>query len=121
MCSIIAYRCIVCNVVVALLLQRAELTGSEAVVAVLNTSGVSTFGGRYDRNLEYGVRYDAAKDLTSNNSRFLKKIDKSNIAAVVRAKGAEWKTGDDLDMTPEALERKAKVVKRNRLVYSGLS
>mmetsp|Transcript_28101 Transcript_28101/g.47512 ORF Transcript_28101/g.47512 Transcript_28101/m.47512 type:complete len:759 (+) Transcript_28101:73-2349(+) len=104
-----------------LLLQRAELTGSDAVAAVLNTSGISTFGGRYDKNLDYGVKYDADKDMTEDNSRFLKKIDKSNVAAVVRAKGAEWRTGEDLDISPEALERKAKLVKRNRLVYSGLS
>ena len=104
-----------------LLLQRAELTGSDAVAAVLNTSGVSTFGGRYDKNLDYGVKYDADKDLNADNSRFLKKIDKSNVAAVVRAKGAEWRTGEDLAISPEALERKAKLVKRNRLVYSGLS
>ena len=107
---------------VALLLQRAELTGSDLVAAVLNTSGVSTFGGSYDKNLSYGVKYDADKDMSAENSRFLKKIDESNVAAVVRAKGGtEWKTGSDLDMEAAALERKAKVVKRNKLVYSGLS
>jgi hypothetical protein len=102
-------------------LQRAELTGSDSVAAVLNTSGVSTFGGSYDKNLSYGVKYDADKDISADNSRFLKKIDETNVSAAVRAKGAEWMTGDDLNMNQEALERKAKVVKRNRLVYSGLS
>lgn len=105
----------------ALLLQRAELTGSDTVAAVLNSSSVSTFGGRYDKNLSFGVKYDAEKDMTSENARFAKKIDKSRMASVVQAKGAEWKTGEELEISAEALERKAKVVKRNRLVYSGLS
>jgi kinesin family protein 5 len=104
-----------------LLLQRAELTGSDSVAAVLNTSGISTFGGSYDKNLSYAVKYDADKDLAAENTRFAKKINKAKMSAVVRAKGAEWKTGEDLDVSPEALERKAKVAKRNRLVYSGLS
>lgn len=114
-----------CNILycmIALLLQRAELTGSDTLAAVLTTSGVSsTFGGSYDKNLSYGVKYDADEDMSADNSRFLKKIDSMRVSAVVRAKGVEWKTGEDLDMTPEALERKAKVVKRQRLVYSGLS
>lgn len=109
------------SLVIGLLLRRAELTGSDLEAAVLNASGVSTFGGTYDKNLSYGVKYDADKELFADNSRFLKKTNKANVSAVVRAKGAEWKTGDDLAMTPAALERKAKAVKRNKLVYSGLS
>lgn len=108
--------------IAALLLQRAELTGSESLTAVLTASSVSnTFGGNYDKNLSYGVKYDPEKEFTTDNSRFLQKIDAKHLSAVVRAKGAEWKTGDDLDISPEELERKAKVIKRQRLVYSGLS
>ena len=103
-------------------MQRAELTGSDSLAEVLTSSGVtSTFGGSYDKNLSYGVKYDAEQDISVDNSRFLKKTDEKKVSAVVRAKGAEWKTGEDLDTSPEALEQKAKVVKRQRLVYSGLS
>jgi kinesin family protein 5 len=105
----------------ALLLQRAELTGSDMVTAVLNKTDVSTFGGNYDKNLSYGVKYDPEKDLSAHNERFAKKVSKDKVAAVVKAKGADWKTGEDLEVSAEELERKARVVKRNRLVYSGLS
>ena len=69
---------------------------------VFNKSGnTTTFGGSYDKNLQYGVKYDADKEFTTDNTRFLKKIDESHASAVVRAKGAEWKTGEDLEATQE--------------------
>ena len=43
---------------------------------VLNTTGVSTFGGRYDNNLSFGVKYDADQEFTTENERFEKKINK---------------------------------------------
>ena len=61
------------------------------------------------------------QEFTAENKRFAEKVDMQDLSAVVRKKGAEWKTGEDLNISPEALERKAKVTKRNKLVYSGLA
>lgn len=105
----------------SLLLQLAELTGSDSVAEVLNKSGISTFGGKYDKNLSYGVKYDPNQDLKSDNTRFASKIDRSSTSAVVQKKGKDWKTGEDLAISQTELERKAIVAKRNKLVYSGLA
>ena len=69
-----------------------------------------------------GAAFSEEKDAGENNERFADRLDGSKLSAVVRARGGKgWTTADDLDHDPAELERKARKVKRNKLVYSGIS
>ena len=112
-----------------LLRKRAELTGSTAdmiddnVEAALSTKGpaaakkrVVGFGGRMAEAYGLGIAYQADAD---DSSRFKEAADDEAIPEVVKAKGAkQWSVQKE---DAEALARHAKKVKRNRLVYSGMS
>ena len=99
-----------------LIRQRADLTGSDYVHQAYNTH-VTGFG----KATKYGKKYNPNEEENLENERFLEKISIENAPVVVRAKGKEWKMGKDLEVSQEVLEKKANTMKRNKLVYSGLS
>jgi hypothetical protein len=101
-----------------LIQQRADLTGSEYVQRAFQTKGVIGFGKQATK---YGERYNPNEELKAENERFKEKVAMESVPIVVRARGKEWKMGKDLEVTQEVLEKKAMTMKRNKLVYSGLS
>ena len=65
---------------------------------------------------------ESAGSAAENNERFADKLDRRKLSRVVQAKGAKgWTTTDDLEHDPTKLEKIAKRLKRNKLVYSGIS
>jgi hypothetical protein len=103
-----------------LIKRRAELTGSDFVAQAYKTKAIA-FGGKYGDKYSYGKKFDIDEDEAIDNTRFKLKADSAAIPAVIRARGKEWKMGSDLEEDDEKLEQKARKVKRNKLVYSGLS
>lgn len=103
-----------------LIKRRAELTGSEVIAQAYKTNAIG-FGGKYGEMYSYGKKFDANEEERTDNTRFQLKADMAAVPTVVRARGKEWKMGSDLDEDSDKLEEKARKVKRNKLVYSGLS
>jgi hypothetical protein len=100
-----------------LIQQRADLTGSEYVQRAFQTKVIG-FGKQATK---YGQRYNPNEELKAENERFQEKVSMESVPVVIRARGKEWKMGKDLEVTQEVLEKKALTMKRNKLVYSGLS
>lgn len=99
-----------------LIRQRAELTGSDYVQQAYQTKVIG-----FGKTTKYGKKYNPNEEEVLENERFLEKVSAENVPVVVRTKGKKWKMGKDLEVAPEVLEKKALTVKRNKLVYSGLS
>jgi kinesin family member 5 len=96
--------------------QRAELTGSDIIHRAYEQKVVA-FGKKYS----YGKKYDWQEEFQTENERFLDKTASNQVPAIVRLRGKEWRTGEHLAADQATLERRAKLVKRNKLVYSGIS
>lgn len=100
-----------------LIQQRADLTGSEYVQRAFQTKVIG-FG---KQGTKYGQEFNPNEELKAENERFQEKVAMESVPTVVRARGKEWKMGKDLEISQEVLEKKAFTMKRNKLVYSGLS
>jgi len=94
----------------------------------INKKKPIAFGGKYlADSYNLGHVFSDILDGKEDNTRFKKEVETDYIPAVIKAKGkdgtgAQWKTSDELlKVDPKELERKAKVVRRNKLVYSGMS
>ena len=82
---------------------------------------VNAFGGKYAAQLGFGSAYDVSSE-QALNPRFSHKTDASAIPTVIKARGKEWRGMDELlKVDQKELEKKAKTVKRNKLVYAGMS
>ena len=73
-------------------------------------------------SLNTGERYDADGESNAEISRFEGKADVDNLPDVVRSKGGkQWLTEEESQMDVKKLAATAKKIKRNKLIYSGLS
>ena len=101
-----------------LLIRRSKFTGSDDFEP--SGTAVVAFGSTSHYGL--GSTFDASTDAKTENDRFKLNVENSTLATVVRLKGAkQWTKPEDLDEAPEKLEERARKVKRNKLVYSGIS
>lgn len=116
----------------ALLLQRAQFTGSmtdDEVNAIDdNTTGkkgkkVIGFGKQYAEIYGFGGKFDETAEEKEENARFHAAANVEDLPMAVRMKkGAKsWATGDKMEETAEQLEKRAKKIKRTKLAYSGIS
>ena len=101
--------------------DKEALLGKENSKNKSSNSRVNAFGGKYAAQLGFGAAYDVSSE-QELNARFSNKTDASAIPIVIKSRGKEWKGMDELlKVDPKELEKKAKTVKRNKLVYAGMS
>lgn len=87
-----------------------------------SNSSVVGFGKAYAGVYGLGSEYDPAAESQQLNERFTDAVSESLVPQRVKAKGvAGWAAGEALAVDAAVLEQKAKTIKRNKLVYSGLS
>lgn len=124
----------------ALLRQRATLTGGdlfedeeEATTECVSAGGGASVvaGGErrgrgkqvvgFGQEYRFGGRYDADADLQQENQRFEDTVDSAELPSVVKQRfaGKQWVSAPTAD--PAALAKKAKSLRRSKLVYSGMS
>jgi len=115
-----------------LLIRRAKFTGSDDFEAASYGSSTGESSGSHRRpavvafgsssHYGLGAAYDASTDAMTENDRFKLSVENNALPTVVRLKGAkQWTKPEDLDEAPEKLQERARKVKRNKLVYSGIS
>ena len=127
-----------------LLRRRAEFTGSTVAVEEVwqqsttlhesNTGLVQNinnkrrnkvvgFGKEYAEVYGIGERFNEYEEMITENTRFALKTDVEDVPNVVKSRkgGKNWATGETLEVDEKVLEKKAINIKRNKLVYSGLS
>lgn len=118
----------------ALLLQRAQFTGSlidEDIHAIEDDSvniskkgkKVIGFGKQYAEIYGIGDKFDEREEEEAENARFKQAANLEDVPIAVRMKkGASlWATGEKMEESAEQLEKRAKRIKRTKLAYSGIS
>lgn len=104
-----------------LLMRKASFVGSDEYEKEKQSATVG-FGKGAATLYGVGAAFDIERDAGESNERFAERLEDSKLSAVVQARGARgWTTAEDLDHDPAELERKARKVRRNKLVYSGIS